>query len=174
MKVDVFSYGSNMCLPRIRARVPSAEFVCTGILERHELRFHKLGLDGSAKADAFHTGDERQAVWGVVFSVHVEEKPTLDACESLGIGYDERQVTIKTGDHVEELVEASVYVARPEKIVTGVSPYCWYREFVLAGARQHGAPDDYVKTLEAVAAMTDPDAARLAENRRLIVPAGGA
>ena len=32
-----------------------------------------------------------------------------------------------------------------------LTPYDWYKAFVLAGAREHGLPQDYVAALDAVA-----------------------
>jgi hypothetical protein len=40
------------------------------------------------------------------------------------------------------------------------APFGWYKALVVAGALQHGLPDEYVRTLEGVVATRDPDSAR--------------
>ena len=54
----------------------------------HRLEFHKVGRDGSAKCDAFETGNPDDSVIGVVFDIHTAEKNYLDQAEGLGVGYD--------------------------------------------------------------------------------------
>jgi gamma-glutamylcyclotransferase len=49
----------------------------------------------------------------------------------------------------------------------GLPPYSWYKALVLAGARQHGLPVDYVAMLEAVIAVQDGDAARHGKHMEL-------
>lgn len=41
-----------------------------------------------------------------------------------------------------------------------LKPYSWYLRFVVEGAKQHGLPEEYVATLEAVRAIEDPDKER--------------
>ena len=65
-----FSYGSNMSIKRLLVRVPSAKKVDVGILERHELKFHKISKnDGTAKCDACKTGNQEHRIYGVVFAL---------------------------------------------------------------------------------------------------------
>jgi hypothetical protein len=85
-KMNYFAYGSNMWTPRLRARVPSCRFNTIARLLRHRLCFHKKSVDGSSKCDAFETGSERDAVWGVVFDILPSEKQALDKAEGLGNG----------------------------------------------------------------------------------------
>lgn len=155
-----------MCVPRIRARVPSARPVATGFVRQRRFLFHKLSQDGSAKADAALTGRPDDRVWGVVLRVRKDEKPILDRHEFLGVGYDEHQETIVLPDG--NSVRACVYVARTEAIEKDVKPYSWYKAFVLHGAREHRLPDDYVAQLERFACMVDPNQQRHEANHRLL------
>jgi hypothetical protein len=50
----------------------------------------------------------------------------------------------------------------------GIRPYDWYRDLVIAGAREHGLPEEYVRILEKVATVMDSDADRAAKNHRLL------
>lgn len=52
-----FAYGSNMSLLRLWQRVPSAVRIGVFTLQGHQLRFHKLGKDGSGKCDAYQTNN---------------------------------------------------------------------------------------------------------------------
>ncbi|MGM0413233.1 MAG: gamma-glutamylcyclotransferase, partial [Pseudomonadota bacterium] len=97
---------------------------------------------------------------GVLFRLDAGELPLLDAAEGLGHGYDRETVTVTTPDG--EAVAALAYralVHDPQRL-----PYDWYRGFVVAGAREHGLPDDYVAGLEAVPATPDPDRERATAN----------
>ncbi len=86
-----FSYGSNMSIKRFMGRVPSAKKVGMGMLDRHELRFHKIGRkDGSGKCDVVETGLHEHIVYGVVFHISTHEKPVLDRVEGLHFGYEEK------------------------------------------------------------------------------------
>ena len=151
-----FAYGSNMSRARLLARVPSAEFVTTARLEAHRLAFHKAGADGSGKCDALATGDPAHCVFGVVFEIAAAEKEHLDRIEGLGVGYAEKRVRLAAADGA--VLEAFLYCAT--RIDAALAPFAWYQAHVLAGARQHGLPADYVRAIEAVTVIDDPDPAR--------------
>lgn len=152
-----FSYGSNMSIKRLLARVPSARKIGTGTLEKHELRFHKKsGKDGSAKCDAHETGDPQHRLHGVVFHISPDEKPNLDWHEGLGKGYETKQVTIVLADGSS--IEAYTYYATD--IDPGLKPLCWYREHVLRGARENELPAEHIRSIEIVAFDEDTDTER--------------
>jgi gamma-glutamylcyclotransferase len=153
-----FAYGSNLSTPRLRARVPSARKLGTATLTLYRLEFHKVGRDGSAKCDALHTGDERDAVQGVVFELPAHEQPALDRAEGLGSGYEIRRVTVTLQDG--RVLEAFTYCATVTD--PALQPYDWYLEHVLKGALEHGLPADYVAALGKVAAYPDFDPLRRA------------
>jgi gamma-glutamylcyclotransferase len=155
-----FAYGSNLLLSRIRERVPGVQLVGTAVLAHHQLRWHKRGQDGSGKCDVVaRRGFE---VHGVLYEVPPDEKPGLDLAEGLGHGYDERRVTVRCGG--DDLV-CTLYQAT--QVDLALAPYSWYKALVLAGARQHALPADYVDTLAAVVAVQDVDAARHARHMAL-------
>lgn len=163
--IPVFAYGSNLCRERLRARVPSARRWAIGCVLGRTLAFHKRGRDGSAKADAAFTGNANDSVWGVVYEVAASEKPLLDRCESLGVGYDDVEVPVATEAGT---CYARMYVARPEAIVTSLRPFFWYRDFVVHGAVEHGLPSRYLRELRRVTADTDPDRSRHAFNAAVV------
>jgi hypothetical protein len=98
-------------------------------------------------------------VWGVVYEIAAEEKPSLDKAEGLGYGYEEKEVEVMTAHGP---VKASAYFAT--RVVPNLEPFTWYKALVVAGAKEHGLPLAYVAALEAVAAKDDPDSARNKEH----------
>lgn len=55
-------------------------------------------------------------------------------------------------------VQARIY--RALRVDATAVPYDWYKTLVIAGAREHGLPDDYLALLQRTPARTDPDAQR--------------
>lgn len=152
-----FSYGSNMSLRRLAARVPSAAFDSVARLEGHVMKFRKRSnVDGSAKCDIVETSNENDTVWGVVFEIDPGEKPGLDRAEGLGNGYEEKAVelTAPSGNRVR----AFTYYAT--EIDESLVPYTWYTEHVLTGARENRLPADYIASIEQVESIQDPDRER--------------
>jgi len=158
-----------MCTERLRApdRVPSAEFVRIARVPGYVFRFHKLSKkDCSAKADAYYTGNPTDIVWGVIFKIDPAEKPNLDRAEGLGRGYAEKEFTVTDMEGNEHRTVA--YVAEQSHIQAELLPYCWYKCFVVEGARQSGLPPDYIAQIEAMPATEDPDRQRDARNRAIM------
>ena len=165
---EYFAYGSNMATARLRARMPSAEPLGLAALPGHELRFHKHSKkDGSAKCDAFATPDKDAAVVGVLFKFDSADRDKLDAAEGAGKGYDARVVTVI--NHKGRRRKVLSYFASPDAIDASVKPYTWYKDHVLAGAKEHNVPPDYVaQYIDAVEAVEDPDRERDKKERAAI------
>ena len=152
-----FSYGSNMSIRRLLARVSSATKIDTGILERHELKFHKASIkDGSAKCDASNTGNHEHFIYGVLFDIAEHDKPVLDRYEGLGHGYEKKEVIIKLS--TGSVVEAYTYYAI--NIDHSLKPLCWYKEHVLRGAYENEFPESYIRVIEEIEHLEDTDIAR--------------
>ncbi|MCR9294205.1 MAG: gamma-glutamylcyclotransferase [bacterium] len=163
-KARIFAYGSNMRLARIRQRVASAEALTIGYVEQHQLAMHKRSQDGSAKADAWYTGNSSDRVFGVVYCIDVHEKPLLDACEFLGTGYDETEIDVVCPSGVQK---AWMYVARPEALDPNLFPYDWYRQYLIQGAVEHRLPECYIQLIRSFRARMDPDQERRKSNLAL-------
>ena len=152
-----FSYGSNMSMPRLHARLPSALRLDTGILMRHRLRFHKVSTrDGSAKCDIEETGDNNHRVYGVLFEITEREKADLDRFEGLGTGYAQKKVGVELPDGAR--VQAVTYYAT--LIDPTLRPFDWYKEHVLRGARANALPEGYIQSIEAIPSIPDADLER--------------
>jgi len=151
-----FSYGSNMSVCRLLERVPSAKFVATASLNEHDLRFHKKGKDGSSKCDAYYTGNPDHSIIGVIFEIPETEKPELDREEDLGNGYEEKEVMLTT--RAGKQIKALTYYAT--NIDETLRPYQWYKYHVLTGAKENDLPDLYLKKLEDIESIQDPEQER--------------
>ena len=135
-----FAYGSNLWQPRLEERVGGVTVATVGSIVGFDLRFHKVGRDGTGKADAFHTGSPGHRVWGVAYLLTDEQLGALDEIE--GDGYRRDTVTVEAADRT---LDATTYLAR--SIDPTLPVEAWYRRFVLDGARSHGLPPTYLETL---------------------------
>jgi gamma-glutamylcyclotransferase (GGCT)/AIG2-like uncharacterized protein YtfP len=154
-EVLYFAYGSNMSKLRLEARVSVARRIAIARLPGFQLRFHKRSLvDGSAKCDAFYTGDEQDCVWGVVSSVAKAELSILDKIE--GEGYDRTWLDVETSEATS--IRVITYLANC--IDAELLPFDWYKYHVLVGAKEAGLSPEYIARIEAVEAQVDPDQER--------------
>jgi gamma-glutamylcyclotransferase len=148
---------------RLRARVPSAMPVATGFVSGHRFTFDKVSTDGSGKCDAEETSMLEDRVYGVVYEIDDAEKPALDRAEGLENGYAEKYLEVITdSDHIT----ARAYYATNKN--TSQKPYHWYKDLVLAGAREHSLPANYVEVIEKVDSFKDSNSARCARERRFL------
>ena len=58
--------------------------------------------------------------------------------------------------------DAMTYIAGEPYIDASCLPFDWYRDLVVAGAREHRLPPAYLRELERTPAVPDPDSARWA------------
>lgn len=163
-----FAYGSNLCLPRLRHRVPGVRQVGAAFLEGHALRWHKRGSDGSGKCSIEPVGDESPnggGVHGALFDVPEDERPGLDRVEGLGIGYREARLEVAGPDGNRA---AWTYVANAGHVEEGLRPFGWYHDLVLEGAAALGLPGRYLDHIRRIETLADPDRARAAWNLRFL------
>lgn len=156
--VKYFAYGSNLYLPRLRARTPSCHPFAVTHLSGYKLCFHKRGQDGSGKCNAWFTGNPTDHVMGVVYTLTLHDKQRLDQAEGLGQGYDEitLRVFIAGNEHTIFL-----YVANLNHIDNSLKPFTWYKDLVMAGCHAHQFPNTYkTQQVAPVDAIPDPDQTR--------------
>ena len=151
--------GSNMLTARLRERVSSAHPVGTACLPGFSLRWHKVSADGSGKCDVVEDATPGACVWGVVFAIESAQKDSLDKAEGLGNGYGSREVSVILGGAT---LAAQAYVAT--RTNAAYLPYEWYKALVVAGAREHDLPPDYVAVLEAQPCTIDTNEDRRRKN----------
>ncbi len=152
-----FAYGSNMSVARLKARLPEVVPIGRCTLEKHDLRFHKISQDGSAKCDAFFTNDPRDIVYGILFKIDSAQKALLDEFEGAGNGYDIKEVTVTQADGSS--INAMTYVATI--FGNSLKPYTWYKDHVRVGAEEGKLPADYIRTkILSINAVEDQDRKR--------------
>lgn len=168
--VVYFAYGSNMSTPRLRERMPSCKALGIATLPGHALRFHKRSKDGSGKCNAVATGDENSVI-GVLFSFDPAERAKLDKAEGVSNGYEHATVTVINDKGRRRKV--LTYLATPDYIDDNLKPYAWYKDFVLAGSREHDLPLGYVaEYIESVEAIDDPNKERDKKQRATLASLG--
>lgn len=159
--VVYFAYGSNMSTARLRERMPSCKPLGIATLPGHALRFHKRSADKwgtSAKCNAFAAGNENSVI-GVLFSFDPAERAELDKAEGVGSGYEHATVTVINDKGRRRKV--LTYLATPDYIDDSLKPYGWYKDFVLAGGREHGLPPEYIAAyIQSVEAIEDSNKTR--------------
>ncbi len=164
MNLHYLTYGSNLHPMRLQKRIPSASLLGTTELANRALSFNKRSRDGSGKC-TIARADSSQSVFGAIYKIDPQDKSLLDRIEGVDAGYDV---------HWEDLLvngtrtRAFMYVASSGFVDEKLLPYRWYKDFVLAGARYHRFPADYIEVLEAVGAVGDPDEERRKANEAIL------
>ena len=158
-----FSYGSNMSTPRLRRRVASARSLGAAELGGWEVRFAKRSVDGSAKCTLWPNATH--VAHGALFEIAATDRVALDQAE--GPGYEGRMIEVV---HRGAARHAFSYFAKRDWLDEALRPYTWYLDLVVAGAREHGLPEEYVGQILAVESVPDPDSTREALNREILNP----
>lgn len=148
---------------RIEQRLGKCEALGVVSLHGYALRFHKRGRDGSGKCDAFCTGDAADTLYGVIYALSRAQRELLDDFE--GPGYDVRELSARASSGI---ITAYAYVARPEHVDAQLQPFDWYKAIVVAGARTHSLPANYIDSLVAVSSTLDPNADRESQHHALL------
>jgi cation transport regulator ChaC len=154
-----FAYGSNLdpgtFLGRRRMQPLEAR---VGRLEGFELRFDLPvgpGERGVANVAPLAGAD----VWGVVYRLTHPDADRLDGTEGVQHGAYAR-LTVSVQDLAGRVVNAFTY--RSERGREGRKPSRRYLGLLLAGARHHGLPDDWVARLRALPLAIDERETQLA------------
>lgn len=143
----IFAYGSNMNEEWLRSRAPSAEVIGRARLPNKRMVCNKKGKDGSGKANLVDS--PKDVVWGVLYEIDSAELERLDKAEG---GYQRTTLQILTEQG--NTIEAEVYIST--KLTNDATPYNWYKDLILKGAREHQLPEDYLEYLEQFPSKDDP------------------
>lgn len=143
-----FAYGSNMKTERLRARVSSAKSIGIAKLPDMRLVFNKQSKDGSGKANLIASPVDM--VWGVLFEIEVRELGSLDKAEG---GY--ARTTVEVISESGESMTAHTYIS--SSTTASAIPYEWYKNLVVAGAREHRLPESYIAAIESIPTKPSDD-----------------
>ncbi|MCI5208758.1 MAG: gamma-glutamylcyclotransferase [Candidatus Electrothrix sp. ATG2] len=160
-----FAYGSNLHPHRLIERVPSARLLGTSCLKQFKLVFHKQGIDGSSKCGLLATGNPDDTVHGAIYELEAEHKPALDRFESLHQGYTDKGISLV---YQEVEIRCFTYLAQKKYINDSLKPFHWYKNLVAIGAKYQNFPKQYVKMIESVESINDPDPQRRLKHDLLI------
>lgn len=153
-----FAYGSNLNPDQMRHRCPAHKVVGMAALHEHRLAFPLTSHDwggGVAGVVPAHGS----TVWGIVYELSDEDLASLDRYEGYRGAGDQHNLYDREGVFVEltrpedgsipRRVRAACYFARPSN---PAAPSRRYLDAILAGARHHRLPDEYVAALAALPA----------------------
>ncbi len=164
------AYGSNLHPLRLAWRVPNSRLVGTTSLDGYRLTFHKKSTDGSSKCNLDFTDNPDHVTHAAIYEIPQDEMHRLDAAEGLGSGYFKEQMTITVNS---ETLLVFVYLASQSHVTATLEPYHWYKEMVLAGARRHQFPPEYLQQIAAVASKPDLTVSRRIEMESLLAQLEG-
>lgn len=133
-----FAYASNMDTAQMAERCPGARIVEGAVLADHTFVITNEGYANVPPAP----GD---AVFGLLWEITPADEAALDHYEGVrpGLYRKEQMDFVTTGG---KNVRALIYLA--SATATG-RPQPGYLEAVIAAARQHRLPEDYIRRLEA-------------------------
>jgi len=139
-----FAYGSNMqsATFRGRRRLEPAE-ARSGLLRGYGLCFDiPIGSGKRGVANLCVAADA--SLWGVLYLLTAKQHAHLDRTEGVPNGlYRRVQVEVEVSG---EIVVAETLIS--ERRDAARLPSFRYRALLLDGAREHGLPEDWVRTLE--------------------------
>ncbi len=152
-----FAYGSNLDCGQMRARCPSAQFVCCAVLKDHVLAFTRDSLKrGCGVADVIpQMGHD---VWGVIYQIEDQDLAALDKSEGYRPGRDPERNSYNRDDNVRVVAEDEE--RQPMRVSTYFAvkqpgphrPSRAYMRQIIDGAESWNLPPDYIAELEHVEA----------------------
>lgn len=129
---------------RMQERVAAFSGRRRAVLHGYRLDFNKVAQRSLMEGYANIMQDDAGIVEGVLYSVNQGAIELLDRCEGYPTHYDRIQIPVITEDG--SIVNATVYVAQPQKLGIGLTPSREYIAHLLAGADLLSL--SYIKTLE--------------------------
>ncbi len=105
----------------------------------------------------------RMEFYGAIYRIDSAHKTILDRFE--GNGYHDSQLTVEF--HGQEY-SCLTYLAQPSYIQNSLKPFHWYKELIVLGARHLRFPDAYVRSIESIESVDDPDEERQIQHQSLI------
>ena len=159
--IRYLAYGSNLHPARLQARVSSAAFSSTVELCGWSLNFSKIGRDGSGKCNIVKS--DVGVIHGAIYKISIKDLKQLDVIEGVGKGYRSSML------HIPGIGACNVYLAQESFINHKQEPYNWYKELVLAGAKCHSFPIEYIESIEKVQSKVDLNQKRAQDNLSVLM-----
>jgi gamma-glutamylcyclotransferase len=139
-----FAYGSNLSVYQKTVRTGTIREARRCRLHGYRLAFNKWSDSRGLCANI--VPDEAATVWGVAYLCDEAAIAELDDCEGVAGGhYRHEHVAVVTD--AGDVLEALTYVAGEDHVGEEGRPSRTYLDRILAGARQHGLPEEYVRQI---------------------------
>jgi hypothetical protein len=159
-----FAYASNLDPVQMRERCPNHTPIGLAALRDHRLAF-PLYSERWGGGAASVVPSHGHTVWGYLYELGEEDVAAQDFHEGWhGAGdprnrYDRETVTVDLvrpdDGSVPRRVRAMAYVGRPTE---PAAPQRRYLDAILAGARHHRLPEDYIAALAGIPVAAEPPA----------------
>jgi hypothetical protein len=172
----VFQYGSNCTAGRLKglARLNghAEDLGLAQTVDDFGIAFDVYShTNACAASDLVPTPGQK--AWGILYDIpddfihgkRLDGKKTLAQIE--GPEYEEKRIRVHTEEGNE--LEAMTFLVKEDKRRTGIATSAAYVSWIIYGLREHGASEDYISHVLAVAIETNQRAgASAAEQTRLI------
>jgi gamma-glutamylcyclotransferase (GGCT)/AIG2-like uncharacterized protein YtfP len=154
-----FAYGSNLNPEQMDRRCPGHKVVGMAALRDHRLAFPLTSHDWGGGVAGLQPSHGTSA-WGIVYELSDEQLAALDRYEGYQGPEDQHNLydrqtvfvdlTRPDDGSIPRRVRASCYFARPSN---PAPPSRRYLDAILAGARHHHLPEEYVAALAKTATV---------------------
>lgn len=143
-----FAYGSNLNRAQMQNRVGQILEFQPARLENYELLFNKIVRGGSGEANI--QPSKGKTVYGVLYRITESALRSLD--RATGVPDHYRRIEVSVVDANGNRVKAQAYIAA--KVGKGLRPAPHYLQSLLAGAAEHGLPEEYLAEIRKVAGVS--------------------
>lgn len=145
-----FAYGSNLNPGQMAARCSKPKVLTVARLANHQIAFHghSKKWDGGEETAIPQPGED---LWGVVYQLSFSDAEYLDSWQDVrldGTGpyfHYPTVVTDEQGNRYPVLLYKKDLLSDPQM------PSEEYLNFIVAGAKAHGLPRDYLARLQTIA-----------------------
>ena len=145
-----FAYGSNLSLDQMKRRCPGSEMVDVGYIEDHELGFTAFASRwNGGVADIIER--KGSVVWGLVYSITIEDLSHLDYFEGHPTFYNRKKVKVHGREGMHEDVWTYYVIDKKDFI----PPTMVYFELIYEAGKLFDFPVDYLRLLEQLEARIE-------------------
>lgn len=136
-----FAYGSNLKSSHLLSRIKYIHGAYKGYLKGYKFLYNKKSYDGTAKANISRC-DNNSRVYGVCYKIDESDFRSLHENDEKGYN----SLPVWTESETTSPIIAKTFISES---ITTAPPSSDYVQIVVAGARKHSLPEDYiVKYLE--------------------------
>ena len=151
-----FAYGSHLDPEQMKRHCPESRVVGMASLDEYRLAFPRFSNDWEGGTASIHLA-HGEKMWGVIYELMDADLESLDQYEGyLGPDdqhneHDREHVTLELvradDGSIPRRVRAWTHIARPAH---AAPPSARYKACMIAGARHHQLPEDYIGMLKEI------------------------